>query len=294
MSQQFTLKMIVDRGNVCVKYYDDDVLIVDDLKALTAPVISRFDCNLLVLVLNGRGQAEVGGRHLEFAKNQMVILPPNATLTDIMCSPDFEFRAIFLTTRLLQSFLRDKMAIWNEVVYVRHSFIFDVEEQGIEFFGLFYEMLCKIIESEKLPDCFKSEFIHSLLRPNFFGLCVRMNSMAHDMSSIQPTATGSLFHRFLLLLNSTEKKHRSVESYAAELSVSAKYLSSLCKRNSGKTANVWITEHVMEDLHYFLCHTDHSIKEICTILGFPNPSFFGKYVKMHFGVTPAQLRKGQK
>ena len=34
-----------------------------------------------------------------------------------------------------------------------------------------------------------------------------------------------------------------------------------------------------------------SIKQICDRLGFPNPSFFGKYVKDHFGMTPLEFRR---
>ena len=83
-----------------------------------------------------------------------------------------------------------------------------------------------------------------------------------------------------------------MEWYADELCVSAKYLSTVCKKKSGKGANDWIREHVLEDIRYNLKHTDLSIKQICDKLGFPNPSFFGKYVKEHFGMPPAQFRYG--
>ena len=75
-----------------------------------------------------------------------------------------------------------------------------------------------------------------------------------------------------------------------ELPFAPKYLTAICKKNSGKTANEWITEHVLEDIRYYLRHTDLSIKQICDRLGFPNSSFFGKYVKDHFGVTPLEFR----
>ena len=81
-----------------------------------------------------------------------------------------------------------------------------------------------------------------------------------------------------------------MESYAAELCISPKYLSVICKRCSGKTANEWITEHVIEDIRYYLKQTDLSIKQICDRLGFPNSSFFGRYVKDHFGMPPSQFR----
>jgi AraC-like DNA-binding protein len=39
-----------------------------------------------------------------------------------------------------------------------------------------------------------------------------------------------------------------------------------------------------------LKQTDLSVKQICDRLGFPNPSFFGKYVREHFGMTPLAIR----
>ena len=93
------------------------------------------------------------------------------------------------------------------------------------------------------------------------------------------------------MLGSTQAKHKPVEYYSRELCVTAKYLSAVCKKCSGKTANEWIKEQVMEDIRYYLRSTDMSVKQISHLLGFPNTSFFGKYVKEHFGMPPVQFRR---
>ena len=98
------------------------------------------------------------------------------------------------------------------------------------------------------------------------------------------------FQRFLDILHSNEVKYRTVEAYASDLCISPKYLTIICKKHSGKTANEWIREQVLEDIRYYLRQTNLSIKQICDQLGFPNTSFFGKYVKAHFGMTPMRLR----
>ena len=100
----------------------------------------------------------------------------------------------------------------------------------------------------------------------------------------------SHFQRFLDLLHANDVKRHTVEAYASELCISPKYLTAVCKKNSGKTANEWITEQVLEDIRYYLRQTNLSIKQICDKLAFPNPSFFGKYVKDHFGMTPLEFR----
>ena len=83
---------------------------------------------------------------------------------------------------------------------------------------------------------------------------------------------------------------KKLQPYSNALRIMATAVSISGLKYSGKTANAWITDHVTEDIRYYLSSTDLSIKEICNRTGFPNPSFFGKYVKEHFGMTPTQFR----
>ncbi len=64
----------------------------------------------------------------------------------------------------------------------------------------------------------------------------------------------------------------------------------VCQKYSGKTASDWINEYVVQDINYYLKNTTKSIKEIADTLGFDNLSFFGKYVKQHFGSSPRGVR----
>lgn len=53
------------------------------------------------------------------------------------------------------------------------------------------------------------------------------------------------------------------------------------------------TGQAIENIRYYLRDTDLSIKQICDVLNFASPSFFGKYVRQHLGVTPGKLRSGE-
>ena len=48
---------------------------------------------------------------------------------------------------------------------------------------------------------------------------------------------------------------------------------------------------MLRDIAYLMNHTQKSIKEIACELGFSNLSFFGKYVKKHFGMSPKAYRE---
>ena len=47
----------------------------------------------------------------------------------------------------------------------------------------------------------------------------------------------------------------------------------------------------MKDIGNLMKHTQKSIKEIACELGFPNLSFFGKYVRKHSGFPPKIYRE---
>jgi AraC-like DNA-binding protein len=93
------------------------------------------------------------------------------------------------------------------------------------------------------------------------------------------------------LLTSCKVKPRTVNWYANRLCVTPKYLSTVCKQVSGKTAFEWINEYVGVDIKHMLKNTNLSIKEITDELNFPNMSFFGKYCRNHFGISPSEYRK---
>ena len=79
--------------------------------------------------------------------------------------------------------------------------------------------------------------------------------------------------------------------YADKLFVTPKYLSSVSKETCGKTASEVITQYVKRDIEYLLKCPNKSIKEIANELNFANLSFFGKYVKRNFGVSPKEFRE---
>jgi len=288
--EEISFQTLTDNEDIQVGYSDNDIVIVDSIQKFAEFSAAHVSMNAIAICSQGRVQGTLNGQSIEMHKNQVAIIPQNVTITDLMVSPDFDFKTMFFTNRILQSFLREKMNVWNDVVYVRRLHVITMDDVELQFYSNFYEMLSMSFD-KKINHPFRTDVIQSLLRGGILGLCGALKQrMSTDNESQGTYITNNHFQRFLNLLHSVEVKHRTVEWYASELNISPKYLSALCKKNSGKTANEWITEHVLEDIRYYLKQTDYSIKQICDMLGFPNPSFFGKYVKEHFGQTPAYYR----
>ncbi len=288
--EEITLQTLTSNEGIQVGYSDNDIVIVDSIQKFAEVSAAHVSMNGVAICTQGKVQGTISGQQIELHQNQVAIIPESVTVTDLMVSPDFNLKAMFLTNRILQSFLREKMSIWNDLVYVRRIHVISLEDEDLLFYTNFYEMLSVcFVKHTDYP--FRTDVIQSLLRAAVLGLCgaIKQRILTND-ELLDAGMANSHFQRFLDLLHSTEVKHRTVEWYATELCISPKHLSVLCKKHSGKTANDWITEHVLEDIRYYLKQTDYSIKQICDLTGFPNTSFFGKFVREHFGMTPVQLR----
>jgi len=289
--EEISIQTLTTNEDIQVGYSDNDIVVIDSIQKFAEISAAHVSMNAIAICLQGKVQATMNGQTIELHKNQMAIVPQNVIISDPMVSPDFDLKAMFVTNRILQSFLREKMSVWNDLVYIRRMHVITLEDADLQFYTNFYNMLSLCFD-KRLEHPFRTDVIQSLLRGGILGLCgIFKQRMLNDDVSTDSQTSNNYFQHFLDLLHSTEVKHRTVEWYASELCISPKYLSALCKKYSGKTASEWIREHVLEDIRYYLKQTDYSIKQICDLLGFPNTSFFGKYVKEHFGQTPAHFRQ---
>ena len=295
MQEHISIQTLTDNEDVHVGYSDNDVVIIDSIQKFAEVTSAHVSMSAIAICTNGKVQGVMNGQKIELCQNQVAVIPPNVTITDLMISPDFNLKAMFLTNTIIQSFLHEKMYVWNELMYIHGLHVISLAEDDVRFYALFYEMLQNCFD-KPADTPFRTDVIQALLRAAILGVCGALRKVAPHADARRATSdTGNLhFRRFLDLLHSEQGKHRTVESYANELCISPKYLSAICKKQSGKTANEWITEHVLEDIRYCLKETDLSIKQISDKLGFPNASFFGKYVKEHFGMTPLQFRGNKK
>ena len=286
-----SLQTLSDNEDIQVGYLDNDIAIIDNIQKFAEINAAHVAMNAVAICTRGKAMCTINGQAIEVHKNQVAIIPHDVMITDLMISPDFDVKIMLFTNRILHSFLHEKMNIWNDVVYIHRMHVITMEDVDLRFYSNFYEMLSLSFERvESYPFC--TDVIHSLLRGAILGLCGALKQrMLNDKISIEKGTGNNHFQRFLDLLHSLDVKHHPIKWYASELCITPKYLSFICKKNSGKTANEWITEHVMEDIRYNLKQTDYSNKQICDLLGFPNTSFFGKYVKDHFGMTPMQVRQ---
>jgi len=100
----------------------------------------------------------------------------------------------------------------------------------------------------------------------------------------------------LLLNNYFDKKEPSkglpsVEFFAAELNLSAHYLSDALRTLTGMSAQQHIHERVIEKAKEYLASSNMSVAEIAFLLGFEYPQSFNKLFKKKTDMSPLQFRQ---
>lgn len=98
---------------------------------------------------------------------------------------------------------------------------------------------------------------------------------------------------FMELLYKHYKEEHEVSFYADALNLTSRYFSSIIKERSGQTPSVWIATALLVDAKQKLQTSPLSVREISEVLNFPNQSYFGKWFKVHTGVSPLEYKSGK-
>lgn len=99
-----------------------------------------------------------------------------------------------------------------------------------------------------------------------------------------------LFTGFIRLVAQYAAERHGLDFYASHLCVTPRYMSTIVRNVSGKSAKHWIDEATINAIKVQLRYTDKQVAEIAYDMNFPNASFFCKYFKRLTGMTPMDYR----
>lgn len=273
--------------NKIIHYSDGDISLMTDINDLSELNGIKSDSYLFLASRKGRLQIDINGNtHTIKEGERLTVLPQNFT-DNILVSVDADIVMLRLSVRIVSDLMREHIDKWNRMIYIckayRMSAVKNLEEQMQFYYRL-------ILSKTMNPDQkYHKEIIRTIIKAILLEMLSNMETDCCK-SAEGENKTQFQFNRFLQILSSEDIKHRPIDFYADRLCISSKYLSVICSKVSGKSARQWIDEYTVEDIRYHLFNTDYSIKEIAYRLGFENLSFFGKYVKRHFGKSPSELR----
>ena len=288
-----------DKGHL---YYSDDIIIIGDMKVFARNLERaiyqgnlKLDFNVVVFCMKGSIQMTVNGVTERVDENSIMLIPVRTLVCDVMVSPDAECIVLYITNRIMNQLLGPDINIWNKVVFRDQIKTMKVEEYSLAMIRSYYNLATIKVSNQK--NIYLDKMVFALVQ-------IALYEMLYMFQQKHPAILGSydvnapsgshLFNRFLDMLTHTSPKYHPVNYYADQLSITPKYLSVICKQSSGKTALEWIEEAVLEEIRFYLSQQNLAIKDVARMTGFDNPSFFGQYVKQHFGCTPLTYREKNK
>ncbi len=282
------IDFLVDNG--LVKYSDGDIVIMDSFHHPQVEETVRLDMLTIVDVVKGQSKSNLNGVDVEAKAGDLVICLPNSYICSSITSSDYEAKVIGLSYEAMQNNMLVSKDMWNIMSFIARNPIVHLSEENRVFVEYFHGLVKYKLEHPH--GFYDKEIMQSLFQCAFYELAALIAPLIYERRGTGPFRQGEvLFKRFIEMLVENKSNDRSVKYFAECLCVTPKYLSTVCKSVSGKTALEWIHDFLAEGITRKLKYTDMTIKEIADEMGFPNISFFGKFVKNRFGASPKEYRK---
>lgn len=271
-----------------VYYLSDDLVILaldPGSPSLGRPV--SLDGFAAIVMMSGEASLSINLNEYRIRPNDVVVFSPEVSINVV----DYTEEASAYMIAFSKSFVNEiQIDLATSLpVYMRfgkdpvlHATSADVGE-----IRQVFQLIKTMLRSDK--ERYRHEIIRTLFTTAFY-IITDLNQ--RECPANRAKGRGELiFEEFTSLLQRYNKRERNVGFYAKQLNITPKYLSSVVKEVSGKTAARWIDESVILEAKTLLKYSGMSIQEIAYSLNFSTQSFFGKYFKQHTGTSPSRYKR---
>lgn len=272
-----------------VYYLSDDLVIMalDAQNNTTERYPTTIDGFAAIVMMSGEATISIDLKDYDILPNTLVFFSPGSIIRTLRC-----------TVNAAAYFLAFSPSFVNEVridlatslpVYMRFGKdpVLPVGQQDVDEIRQVFQLMKTMLRSDK--ERHRHEIIRSLFTTAFYVI-TELNQRDRKVERKQGRCE-VIFEEFTQLLQEYHKRERNVIFYSDKLKITPKYLSTVVKDVSGKTAAKWIDEAVILEAKTLLKYSGMSIQEIAYHLNFSTQSFFGKYFKQHTGTSPSRYKR---
>jgi AraC-like DNA-binding protein len=286
--------MTIDNlNNILASYYEpvkksvvgDDIMFIRN--ATTLPCYEypiKPGCVMSVHCFGGSAELSINMTDWKLEKEQSLTVQSDNMIQFHSVNDDFTAMIAFISVKLFDSFELDNKLKTSTYIYSRKVPVRQLKQADTEVMKNYYSMLELVAGMHDNP--YQLQIMKMLFLANFY-ITANLPEI-RDFVETTHSRTEQYFEKFHDLLLLHYRQSKDVKFYAEKMCLNAKYLSSLIKDISQKTASEWIDGYVMLEAKALLKLKDATIQEISDHLGFPDQSTFGKYFKRHAGVSPKE------
>ena len=216
----------------------------------------------------------------------LVFIGPGSILSPVSISPDVELCGIGLSPLFPMPFAPGQLpSAFNGQM---RDFQLLADEADLDTARRIIDTLWHVVHQ---PD-YNRQTVSALVAAQmhlYDGLYQRYIDRQQSMMSREQT----IFDRFIYLVNRHCQHEHQLSFYAQKMCLTERYLGTVIRQASGRTAKAWIDDAIMMRAKVELRHTEKSAAQIADEMHFPTPSFFSKYFKRMTGLTPMEYKRSE-
>lgn len=271
--------------------YQADILVADLNSQdvfLNDPV--RVNALQVLLVLEGSIDLSIDYVLFQASTNTVVTIMPTHITKVMKYSPNFKGRLMAVSRAFLeQSMMPNHSSSMIQYMKIRKKPTILLQESEIKTLD---ECMLRLRQTILQT----SHHLQRLLIQNtLMGFFIEMGNIFSERKEYNTppslTRKEELFESFLRILYMYCKEQHVVSFYAEQLSITPQYLSLILKELTGRSANKWIDEALMQEAKILLKAPQATVQQVADALHFSDQSTFGKFFKKHAGMSPMEYRK---
>ena len=272
-----------------LQYNDGEIYFADNITSIPG-LMKQFKVNFIayVIVTEGRLSLNMNGVNYQLDRNCSLFVDRKVVIENVKHTENFSCVICAMSTDMGFAFFNKSLT--QSIMHIMANPVIQMDQAEVDLMMKYYELLVFKMDHEEMN--FGRETVRDIIRCFAYDLLSNINRhLDADNDGDMLRQGDRIYRRFMFLLAENTNVNRSVKSYADELCVSPKYLTSVCRRHSDHTASELIATSIVSRIKQLLLYSDLSIKEVAAEMGFDNLSFFGKYVRKHLGLSPNNYRK---
>ncbi|MDB4921543.1 AraC family transcriptional regulator [Mucilaginibacter sp.] len=274
-------------GIVSDEWSQDDFAVLGNVKGLKHGLPVKTDYYSVILCLSGSCKKTIGHFVFEVYPNSVHLVTPDFITSFEDASDDLVlYQVLFKKEFLTGNFLKEN--VLDNLLEVNPDYppIYGLSVKGFTSLKALYEKIS--FESRE-----KGAFHLQILRLLVTDLLYEMNRACESCllnSTRHLSKQYQLVYKFKKLVEQQFLTLKTVQEYADELFISAKYLTEIVKGETGQNALHIIHNRMYLEAQYLLSSSGLSIKEVAERLNFDNSSHFSRFFKRFAGNNPSDFK----
>ena len=275
-----------------IEYVDENIIILNQVDTSFSPDAPiKLDCFMMAFRFEGEVNVNINNKMYQLQADHCAVLLPNTIIRHVPIIGKCKMRIIAFSSQCIKSLVGIRKEIWDISAYLHNNPLYPMKKEISYRLYLYKELEIDYMNEQECP--FGKEIkkhLFSAILCELFSSLYKLIPHQEKKLEFKNDRSIYIYRKFIEKVNEDDGSNRSVSYYADKLCYSPKHLSTVIKKISGKTPLTIINGHAMDCIKFQLKHSHLSMKEIADMFNFANPSFFGKFVRQHLGMSPQQYR----